>query len=161
MTPVFLYEVVSFVRSGLYTKWSLYEMTVNQFTQWFWRRRFSKFVNVFSQFFYHIPLETGGALCLNKFNSPSPKNILCQVWLKLTLWLKMLANHYSIRSEIFLNGQRGNKQSINSQSMTSQFHKQTQILSFFLLQLTFTIIYFLHSFNTSMLYIHVYVIKFV
>ena len=30
VTPMFLYEMVSLVRSGLCSKWSLYEMTVNR-----------------------------------------------------------------------------------------------------------------------------------
>ena len=50
---------------------------------WFLRRRFLKFVNVFSPFPYYLPLEKGGVLHLNKLESPSPKNALCQVWLKL------------------------------------------------------------------------------
>ena len=32
------------------------------------------------------PLEKGGALHLNKLESPSPKDALCQVWLKLAQW---------------------------------------------------------------------------
>ena len=32
----------------------------------------------------HLPLEKGVALHLNKFEYPSPKNALCQVWLKMT-----------------------------------------------------------------------------
>ena len=51
---------------------------------WFWRRFFN-FVNDFSLFFYHLPLEKGGALHLNKFESPSPKDAMCRVWWKLTL----------------------------------------------------------------------------
>ena len=35
---------------------------------------------------YYLPLEKGGAIHLNKLESPSPKNALCQVWLKLALW---------------------------------------------------------------------------
>ena len=31
-------------------------------------------------------LEKRVALHLNKLESPSPKNVLCQVWLKLTRW---------------------------------------------------------------------------
>ena len=50
--------------------------------QWFWRRRFFNFVNVFSLFRNYLPLEQGGALHLNKLESPSPRNTLCQVWLK-------------------------------------------------------------------------------
>ena len=48
----------------------------------FWRRRFLNFVNAFSLFRYYLPLEKGGVLCLNKLESPSPKDALCQVWLK-------------------------------------------------------------------------------
>ena len=51
--------------------------------QWFLRRIFLKFVNVFSQFLYYLPLEKEGALHLNKLESPLPKNALCQVELKL------------------------------------------------------------------------------
>ena len=45
--------------------------------QWFWRRRFSNFVNIFSLFLNYLPLEKGGALHLNKLESPSPKEALC------------------------------------------------------------------------------------
>ena len=55
-------------------------------SQWFWRRRFFNFINVFSLFRNHLLLEKGGALHLNKLESPSPKDALCQVWLKLTQW---------------------------------------------------------------------------
>ena len=54
--------------------------------QWFWRRRFLNFVNIFSLFRYYLPLERGGGFHLNKFESPSPKDALCQVWLKLAQW---------------------------------------------------------------------------
>ena len=37
--------------------------------QWFWRRRFLKFVNVFSLFRNNLPLVKGGALHLNKLES--------------------------------------------------------------------------------------------
>ena len=36
----------------------------------------------FSLFRNYLPLEKGGALYLNKLESPSPKDALCQVWLK-------------------------------------------------------------------------------
>ena len=51
--------------------------------QWFWRRRFLIWINVFSRFLNHLPLEKGVALHLNKLESPFPKVVLCQVWLKL------------------------------------------------------------------------------
>ena len=41
------------------------------------------FINVFSLFRNYLPLEKGGDLHLNKLESPSPKDALCQVWLKL------------------------------------------------------------------------------
>ena len=50
--------------------------------QWFWRRRFSIFVNVFSLIRNFLSLEKGVGLHLNKFEFPSPKDALCQVWLK-------------------------------------------------------------------------------
>ena len=37
-------------------------------------------------FRYYLPLEKGGALHLNNLESPSPKDALCHVWLKLALW---------------------------------------------------------------------------
>ena len=40
----------------------------------------------FSLFRNYLPLEKGGALHLNKLESPSPKDALCQVWLKITQW---------------------------------------------------------------------------
>ena len=52
----------------------------------FWRRRFFNFVTVFSLFRNHLPLEKGGVLHLNKLESPSPKDALCHVWLKLAQW---------------------------------------------------------------------------
>ena len=55
-----------------------------QLAQWFWRRRFFKFINVFGLFRNYLPLERGVAVHLKKLKSPSPKNALCQVWLKLT-----------------------------------------------------------------------------
>ena len=54
--------------------------------QWFWTRRFLNFINVFSLFRNYLPLEKGGTLHLNKLESPSPKDALCQVWLKLARW---------------------------------------------------------------------------
>ena len=54
--------------------------------QWFWRRRFSKSVHVFLQFCNFLPLKKGGALNLNKLESSTLKDALCQVWLKFTQW---------------------------------------------------------------------------
>ena len=56
-----------------------------------YRRRFFNFVNSFSLFLNYLPLEKGGALHLNKLESPSPKDALCQVRLKLAqgLWRRI------------------------------------------------------------------------
>ena len=54
--------------------------------QWLWRRRFLKFVNVFSLFHNYLPLKKGRDLHLNKLAFPSPKDALCQVLLKLAQW---------------------------------------------------------------------------
>ena len=54
--------------------------------QWFCRREFFIFVNVFSPFRDNLSFEKGGAFYLNKIESPSPKDALCQVWLKLAQW---------------------------------------------------------------------------
>ena len=54
--------------------------------QWFWRRRFLNFVNVFSPFCNYLPLKKSRVLHLNKFESPSSKDALCKVWLKLAQW---------------------------------------------------------------------------
>ena len=41
----------------------------------------------FSLFRNYLPLEKGGAPHLNKLESPSPRDTLCQVWLKLAQWI--------------------------------------------------------------------------
>ena len=51
--------------------------------QWFWRR-FSKILSVCICYFVLIsPWKRTGALHLNKLESPSPKDALCLVWLKM------------------------------------------------------------------------------
>ena len=55
-------------------------------TQWFWRRILLNFINVFSLSHNYLPLENSDTLHLNKLESPSPKDDLCQVWLKLVKW---------------------------------------------------------------------------
>jgi hypothetical protein len=40
----------------------------------------------FLHFCDYFPFEEGQALCLNKLESPSPKDDLCQVWTKLDQW---------------------------------------------------------------------------
>ena len=53
--------------------------------QWFWRR-FLIVLNVFWLFPNFLPFEKDVAIHLNELESPSPKNALCQVWLKLDQW---------------------------------------------------------------------------
>ena len=43
------------------------------------KRPMGHIVKIFSQFRKYLPLEKGGALHLNKLESPSPKDALCQV----------------------------------------------------------------------------------
>ena len=50
---------------------------------WFWSRRFFNFINVFSLFRNYLPLEKCRALHLNKTESPSPKDALCQIFIKI------------------------------------------------------------------------------
>ena len=52
--------------------------------QWFWRRRFFLISSIYFHYFVIIsPWKRGGGFHLNKFESPSPKDALCQVWLEL------------------------------------------------------------------------------
>ena len=50
------------------------------------KKKILKFVNVISLLPYYFPFEKGVALYLNKLESPSQKDALCQVWLKLAVW---------------------------------------------------------------------------
>ena len=52
---------------------------------WFFRR-FLKFNKVYLLFHYYLLLKKGMAFHSNKHESSSPKDSLCQVWLKLALW---------------------------------------------------------------------------
>ena len=70
---------------SLLTKDTLCQVLM-KLAQWFWRRRFLKNINVFSQFGNYFLLEKGGSLHLNKFESPLSKDTLCQVLLKLAQW---------------------------------------------------------------------------
>ena len=63
-------------------------------TSCFWRRRFFKFFNVFLLFHNYLPFEKGVALHLTKLKAPSPKDALCQIWLKLAQWFWKLSIHF-------------------------------------------------------------------
>ena len=71
-----------------------------KFAQWFWRRRFFNFVNVFSLFRDNLSLEKDVALHLNTLEPFSPKDALCQVWLKLAplFWKRRFLNFVNIIS---------------------------------------------------------------
>ena len=56
-----------------------------ELAHWFWTRIFFLKINVFSQFRNNLSLKEGGALHLNKLESPSPRDALCQVGLKLAI----------------------------------------------------------------------------
>ena len=49
-------------------------------------KKIFNFINVFSLFRNYLPLEKGVVLHLNKLESFSSKETLCQVWLKLAQW---------------------------------------------------------------------------
>ena len=57
---------------------------------WNWLSGFGEEVFKFRQCIFSIsefsPFGKGGGLHLNKLESPSPKDALCQVWLKLAQW---------------------------------------------------------------------------
>jgi hypothetical protein len=50
------------------------------------KKKILKIFSVFLLFCYYLPLEKGNHLHLNKLESPTPKDDLCQVWLKLAQW---------------------------------------------------------------------------
>ena len=52
------------------------------------KKIFLNFLNAFSLFRNYLPLEMGRALHLNKIESPSLKNALCKVCLKLAQWFR-------------------------------------------------------------------------
>ena len=47
-----------------------------------------------------LPLEKSGALHLNKLESPSPRDTLCQVWLKLAQWFLRSCHFIFIISQL-------------------------------------------------------------
>ena len=70
--------------------------------QWFWRRRFLNFVNVFSPFRNYLPLEKGGALHLNKLESFYPR---------------MLCANYSLRQRRRNNDDDGQRTNFDQKSL--------------------------------------------
>ena len=77
---------------------------------------FFNFVNVFSLFRNYLSLKKDGTLHLNKLESPSPKDALCQVWLKLAQWFwrrrffllsSMYSRHFAFGSDELIKLQQG------------------------------------------------------
>ena len=67
---------------------------------WFWKRRFFKFVNVFSLFRYFLPLEKGVVLHLNKLEFPSPKDVFVPSLVEIGL-VVLKKKTYRVRQCIF------------------------------------------------------------
>ena len=83
--------IISFVRIEWFFIWTnlfpLHPRMLGAKFGWNWlsgsgEEDFKKNFNIILHFHYYLPLKKGGALHLNKFESPPPKNALCQVWLK-------------------------------------------------------------------------------
>ena len=61
-------------------------------------KKIFKIFNIILHFRYYLPLEKGVAIHLNKLKSPSSKDALCQVWLKLVqwFWIRRFLNIFNI-----------------------------------------------------------------
>ena len=68
--------------------------------QWFWKR-FLNFVNVFSLLRYHLHLEKGMALHLNKLESPLPKGAYVPSLVEvgpIRFWRRRFLNSFNVFS---------------------------------------------------------------
>ena len=65
---------------------------------WTWPVGSGGFVSIFSLFRKYIPLEKAWPFICKKIESPSPKDALCQVLLKLPQWFWRFLNFVSIFS---------------------------------------------------------------
>ena len=65
------------------------------------RRRFLNFMNIILIFCNYFPLERDVALHLYKRKFPSPKDALCQIWLKLgqQFWRRRFLNFVNVISQ--------------------------------------------------------------
>ena len=70
--------------------WVLVPKTCKIPGNWKWpgtlEKKIFKFVQAFLLFRYYLHLYKDRALHLNKLESPSPKKVLCQVWLNFAQW---------------------------------------------------------------------------
>jgi hypothetical protein len=69
----------------------LYQVWLN-LACWLWRNFFFLTFIAFSLFRSNFPLEKGYPLSLEKLIPPSPKDDLCQVWLKFAQWFWRFLN---------------------------------------------------------------------
>ena len=93
---IFSYFVIIFLENSVSFIWTIFSpyhprMLCATFG-WNWpsasgEENFRNTSNIISLFCNYLPLEKGVALHLYKLESPSPKEALCQVWLKLVEWL--------------------------------------------------------------------------
>ena len=81
--------------------------------QWFWRRKFVNFINVFLLIRYYLPLKKGRALHLNKLKFPLPKDNLFGWYWHSDFWEKK-ENVKRLVAEGRTDGQRttGNQKSL-------------------------------------------------
>ena len=88
---------------------------------WLWRRRFLNFNNVILPFRNFLPLEKD-AFPLNKVKPPSPKDAVCQVWLKLARWFWRRS-----RKSESITGRRTNRRTDNRTYWRSVPHLSFQL----------------------------------
>ena len=91
---------------------------------------FFNFVDVFLLFINYLLLEKCRALHLNKIASPSPKDALCKVWLKLTPWFWRrwkCENVTSLHIQVTLNNSNFTGPSIDLQRSRVRVFKSPEI----------------------------------
>ena len=82
--------------------------------RWLWRR-FLNVVTVFELYRYHLHLEKGVLLTLTKVEYPVHKDILYQVWLKLTKWFwKRKMNIWKVYNDEYDREWKSEKKKIKS-----------------------------------------------
>ena len=81
-------------------------------------RRFLNFVNVYSLIRNNLPLENGRVLHLNKIESLSPKDDLCQVWLKLAQWFWRRLLNFLLLFRNYLHLEKGEALQLNKLEST-------------------------------------------
>ena len=115
-SKLWLYNNVDLERrnpsSPLVIKWSLFVKLWFPFTKGYCvpslveiapivlEKKLLNFVNVFSLFPKYLPVEKDWVFHFSKVEFPSPKDAVCQVWLKMTQWfLRRFINFVSVFSQ--------------------------------------------------------------